>query len=133
MKALALCLFLMSFRALPQDTELDSIHKFCPCVDNNNLRRALKNKWLVGGRGSIYQIRCKGSSFFFLLPNRCRISESIFLNGNLAFDASDKIVTVGPLWFYVKVSDRENMKYDFETHMWSRDKIPDGALGEEHF
>ncbi len=133
MKALALCLFLLPLAGFSQEAEIDSLHKFCPCADDGNIKRALKKKWLAGSHGAIYQIRCDGFSYFFLLPPRSRLSQSIFLNGKNVFESRDKILTAGPLWFYVKISDSENMKYDFETRSWSRDKIRDGALGEERY
>ncbi len=135
MKTLVLSLALMPFCSIAQDAELDSLHKHCPCVSRFNLEKALKlkHKTPVLGRGNIIQVKCSGASYFFLIPPRGKASDSIFLNGDRKFKASDKIISSGTRWFYVKTSDSVDMKYDFETKSWSTEKLRAEPLGEERF
>ena len=135
MKALFLCLFSLPLLSYAQDMndELRELSSLCHCpIEQRDFDKGMKHTAFISReRGFVLPIKCDGKKFFFLVKGS--LTKCTLLKADRDFDAGDKIITHGPNWFYVKVSDRENMKYDFETKMWSHDKIPDGSLGEEHF
>ncbi len=135
MKALFFCLFSLPLVCLAQDIddELEMLSGLCHCpIGQRDFHKAMKHTAFISPeRGFVLPIKCGGKKFFFLITGN--LNHCALLNSDRKFETSDEIITYGPKWFYVKVSDREIMKYDFGTKMWSHNKIPEGSLGEEHF